>query len=37
VTFKRNAMKGSYLIKVTMANGTPPPTTLTKSIYEQNT
>jgi hypothetical protein len=37
VNFKRNALKGSYQIKVTTANGTPPPTTLVKSIFEQNT
>jgi hypothetical protein len=37
VSFKRNAMKGSYQIKATTTSGTPRPTTLTKSIYEQNT
>jgi hypothetical protein len=37
VDFKRNALKGSYQIKATTANGTPPPTTLIKSIFEQNT
>jgi hypothetical protein len=37
VDFKRNSLKGTYQIKVTTANGTPPPATLTKSIFEQNT